>query len=225
MAFLAAAAAPAVASSISPVIGSALIGGATGLLSGIGNFITGQKNYEHQKALLDYQKQMQQESWNREDNAVQRRVADLKAAGLSPVLAAGSAAGSSSPIQLNAPKDESNPGQIGAAAIEKALAMSQLAKTNMDAMAVQAQMKKTQLESSILSLDEKYYRLTGKYPRGNDDALTAMIKFINSQAGEKVVKKGGELARQAEEKIPVKLPGQSETTEIKNGVPHRGYRY
>lgn len=46
----------------------------------------------------------QRKVWEREDNAVQRRVADLKAAGLSPTLAAGSAAGVSAPIRVEAPR-------------------------------------------------------------------------------------------------------------------------
>lgn len=43
---------------------------------------------------------LQQKTWEREDNAVQRRVHDLEAAGLSKTLAAGDAAASSSPISV-----------------------------------------------------------------------------------------------------------------------------
>lgn len=48
--------------------------------------------------------QLMREAWAREDNAVQRRVADLRKAGLSPTLAAGSAASASGPIQVRAPE-------------------------------------------------------------------------------------------------------------------------
>lgn len=50
----------------------------------------------------------QRKVWQREDTAVQRRVADLKAAGLSPTLAAGSAASTSAPIRVEAPQYRSD---------------------------------------------------------------------------------------------------------------------
>ena len=66
-------------------IGEAIAGAIEGLFNGGINLYNSQRDF-------DYQKRVQQEVWNREDNAVQRRMRDLEAAGLNPNLAAGSAA-------------------------------------------------------------------------------------------------------------------------------------
>lgn len=68
------------------------------IIGGVGNFVTGiantavgakyaQKNYELQRDMANYQKELNRTIMEREDNAVRRRSADIKAAGGNPALA------------------------------------------------------------------------------------------------------------------------------------------
>lgn len=85
--------------------GSLTAGGA--IASGLGSIANaglGIANYFQQSRQYAYERALQQVMFAREDDAVQRRVKDLRAAGLSPVLAAGSAAGSGAVVQTHAPQ-------------------------------------------------------------------------------------------------------------------------
>lgn len=62
------------------------------------------QNYDWQRAVFGYNVGLQNTMFNREDTAVQRRVADLEAAGLSPVLAAGQPANAGPVIHTTAPE-------------------------------------------------------------------------------------------------------------------------
>ena len=115
-----------------------------GALAGIGTSIA---NTVNQYGQLNYQKEVQKKTWEREDNAVQRRVADLNAAGLSPTLAAGSAAQASTPIQVGAPQFGNVQDKILKA--QESLAMrKQLAQTQAQIDLVEAQKDNVDMQSA-----------------------------------------------------------------------------
>lgn len=75
----------------------AIAGLALGGVSSIANFGLGLANYR-------YQKNLQNEIFRREDTSIARRIHDLKASGLSPVLAAGQGAGTGGIVSTRQPE-------------------------------------------------------------------------------------------------------------------------
>lgn len=106
-----------------------------------GGFIQGAANYFSQKENLDWQKEAQKTTWAREDTAVQRRAADLEAAGLSKTLAAGGAAQSSGPISTTAPQFEGVTKAVenSVAALNLMRQKAEISKTYAEADAVKLQ--------------------------------------------------------------------------------------
>ena len=83
------------------------IAGAAGLVnagSSVANTVAAFSNLALQKKQFKYQQDLQQIMFQREDTAAQRRAADLRAAGLSPTLAAGSAASVGPVVPTQAPQ-------------------------------------------------------------------------------------------------------------------------
>ncbi len=122
----------------------------------VSNIKTNKENLALQKENLAYQKDLQKTIFAREDNAVQRRVADLKSAGLSPTLAAGSSAGAGSVVSTSAPQKKSDlESYLALASVGTALAQQQKAQTEADIARQQLLQDK---------MDTAYFKKSGVSP-------------------------------------------------------------
>lgn len=116
-----------------------ILGGLGSLINAGASIYTSAKNLQFQKQNLDWQKQVQNTTWQREDNAVQRRAIDLQRAGMSPLLAAGSSANAGQVVSTQAPQQQTP--QIDVPSLITAMTQSaNIKKTEMDTAAVNQQM-------------------------------------------------------------------------------------
>lgn len=114
------------------------------------------ENYQQQQQNLDWQQEAQRTTWAREDNAVKRRVADLKSVGLSPVLAAGSAAQSGPIVSTQAPQRQvagTNMMDVASGVMAMLTQKSQIDRTESERNLMQSQQNLMRVQASKISAE------------------------------------------------------------------------
>lgn len=161
------------------------------ILSGIGSLASAGTNLGFGIDTLNYNKQLQREIFQREDNAVQRRAADIKAAGGNPALAwenASGAAGAGSTIPVESPRLEDTSASfynIDAMYNQDASVKAQIAeiasnidKNNADIHYTNANADKTIAETATAYLNQLFIKEQMAKTRAEKDKIRSEISTI-----------------------------------------------
>lgn len=201
---------------MAPVVAAALIAGGTALAGAAANAYSNYKNIEAQadtnetnleifNKQFDYTKNVQAETWRRDDTELQRRVRDAKNAGLSPLAAlnggsSGSIVSQPSAPHLNAPiRDSVLSGVNMDSLVDTILAEQKLAIDQQNAdtqarkvsndkdlanqkMAQEMKIVDKQLQAANVQLQMKLEQDESQYSRSRADNLMQFNKTIGLQA-------------------------------------------
>lgn len=154
-------------------------GAFSGLIDTGSQWYWNNKNYQAEVDQYQYQRRLQALTFGREDSSIQRRASDLKAAGLSPVLAAGNGASSGAIVHTEAPHGEATTISDKIGMIANLLKMSSdISKTYTDNEFVKLQsskipLEKANLEASLLKTAEEIKAINSTIGRNKADTYRA----------------------------------------------------
>lgn len=113
------------------------------------NIYNNERNFKNQVSAMEYQKWLNKELMDREDNAISRRVMDMVSSGINPVLSAGNGASSSAGTGYVAPQHEKMEKFQSMLATAQAMQQLEINRTQMDLAKAETFVKQQQGKKEV----------------------------------------------------------------------------